>query len=547
MKKIFNILCFWAFTITLSAQGIINNGASINISSGTNIVIAGNGNFTNQSSANLNLAGNLTFNGNLSNNATVNVASTAFLNVTGTGSLSNQSTGIVNIDGKTTIGGNITNIGIVNINSDASFINTGTISGTGTSNVKKLLTGGKSHYIMQPVAVAAATNYPGAFVFKYDENTSDWIPVTTGALDAAKAYSVEYFTDKTVAFAGSLNTGNKNMPVSNIDGGWNLVGNPYPSAIDWNSTSLDKTGIDNTIYFWNGSNYTYYIGTNPTGTTNNGALYTLTSSSIIPAMQGFFVKVKDNTASGIFGVTNAARTHNSQAFYKSTENTNFQHIRLIAKGNGFEDEALIAFFAEASTDFDSDFDAYKLITTNNEVPQVYTVTDFGTDLAINSLPKFNSELVIKCNFTAGKDGYYSMALKELNISGIDKIYIEDKKDGSINEVSTIKEYAFNYVISDNVDRFNIRFNKSVLGVDDVDLNGNDINLYAAGKNLIIEAAKQQGKNANITIFDLAGKQVYFNNLVLAAKNTQALTLITGTYLVKLTVNNQITSKKIIIE
>ena len=42
----------------------------------------------------------------------------------------------------------------------------------------------------------------------------------------------------------------------------NLVGNPYPSAIDWDASSgWTKTNIDNAIYFFKASGTDQYGGT----------------------------------------------------------------------------------------------------------------------------------------------------------------------------------------------------------------------------------------------------------------------------------------------
>ena len=33
-------------------------------------------------------------------------------------------------------------------------------------------------------------------------------------------------------------------------GGWNLVGNPYPSAIQWGPSGWDRTNVDATVHVW---------------------------------------------------------------------------------------------------------------------------------------------------------------------------------------------------------------------------------------------------------------------------------------------------------
>src|SRR6478609_4072431 len=65
----------------------------------------------------------------------------------------------------------------------------------------------------------------------------------------------------TLEMWGTINTGNVVLPVTYTtstglaDDGWNLVGNPYPSAFDWpsfyNSTSGVKQNLDPTIWIYN--------------------------------------------------------------------------------------------------------------------------------------------------------------------------------------------------------------------------------------------------------------------------------------------------------
>lgn len=39
--------------------------------------------------------------------------------------------------------------------------------------------------------------------------------------------------------------------------GWNLLGNPYPSIIDWNSSNWVKQNINDAIYIYKGSTSSY--------------------------------------------------------------------------------------------------------------------------------------------------------------------------------------------------------------------------------------------------------------------------------------------------
>lgn len=85
--------------------------------------------------------------------------------------------------------------------------------------------------------------------------------------------------------------------------GWNLLGNPYPCAIDWDNTSAwTRTNVDDVFYIWDpnsgasGGYYTYASGI-ASDARDNG--------SIITSGQGFFVKA--NAANPTMSITENAK------------------------------------------------------------------------------------------------------------------------------------------------------------------------------------------------------------------------------------------------
>ncbi len=172
------------------------------------------------------------------------------------------------------------------------------------------------------------TSFPNFYT--YDENREDtnsndatgWKAYTSpaAALDILKGYALNLgnslTTPKTVEISGTVNNANQQITLYNNDRlytkGFNLVGNPYPSPIDWNSaTGWTKTNIDDALYFFTAGNTNQYTGTYSSyiGTTSSDGK----SSNIIPSMQGFFVHVSDGgtyPVSGTLGMTNEVRVTN---------------------------------------------------------------------------------------------------------------------------------------------------------------------------------------------------------------------------------------------
>ena len=192
--------------------------------------------------------------------------------------------------------------------------------------------------------------YQNFAVNQWNENTASWSFLNSGSsLSQLRGYATNYRgTNPVLSFTGTFNNGTMSIGVSNAstsDGtyGWNLVGNPYPSVIDLQSSGWTWTNVDQTAYFYNGNSGSYATFNVSSGGTNGGTRY------ITPG-QGFFVHA--NASSGTFGVSNAIRVAQSASFYKSGNNQN-QLVRIKASNVLFETDMIIGFEDEASSNFDS--------------------------------------------------------------------------------------------------------------------------------------------------------------------------------------------------
>ncbi len=125
----------------------------------------------------------------------------------------------------------------------ASFIDNGSLVVTGNIKVERYISADRWHYITPPVSDAQADVFTGLWLEYWNEPTNTWNPITSTTEDllAGKGYKTWASSgttgDVTLEFAGTLNTGNF-APAITLTGtpettGWNLVGNDFPSAIDW--------------------------------------------------------------------------------------------------------------------------------------------------------------------------------------------------------------------------------------------------------------------------------------------------------------------------
>ncbi len=222
-----------------------------------------------------------------------------------------------------------------------------------------------------------------------------WVSLVNQNLTtAAKGYAYYNDVPRLFEFDGTFLTGDQTITLSahyndannGYFDGWNLIANPFVSALDWDSPDWDKTAIYDVVYYWdpNTGNYKYYSAA---GTYDDGSNVVNGGSRYIPAMQGFFIKVKDGYDGTQFKIPASARVHNSQDFWtKKSQTKTSRYIKLSVNYSGKTDETVIRFIPEASLEFD-DYDAYKRITSVENYPQIFTFRDTNLpELAINALP-----------------------------------------------------------------------------------------------------------------------------------------------------------------
>jgi hypothetical protein len=454
----------------------------------------------------------------------------------------------IQTSGALTVLGDISNVGELIIKSSAA--GTGSlIHSTPGVNAKaeRYLTPGLWHYTSVPVSNAMSFVFLDIYLRTFDEPTytwNPWIVPTNIPLEVMLGYAawVEGTTPATVLYSGLLNTGSQSIGVtrnSSLDNpGWNLVGNPYPSALDWDAASgWDKTSVDNTIYFYRGNsgqgNYKYYIGaggSTPSVGVNEG-------TNEIPAMQGFFVQA---TGNGVLSVNNDARIHSSQEFWKNAETNDVPLIRLKAELNGLTDETVVRFFPGASLNFDNDKDAYKLFGSGH--PQIYSVTPDQTELAVSTLPDYNDETSVPVGFTAALEGMHTISLTAFaEFDGNTSLYLQDIKTGIVQKLSDEPVYSFFSSPDDAANRFLLHFSNP-LGTNEI--SASYATVYSHAKTVYVHLSEKC--DAEILIHDLVGHEVLRKNLTGQDRATIDLTVETGYYLVNVRAGNQVITEKVII-
>lgn len=179
---------------------------------------------------------------------------------------------------------------------------------------------------------------------------------------------------------GAINKGNINLPVTyNFSNnasadGRNLVANPYPSAINWDSPGWTKTNMTNAVYVWNSAIYQYSTYIN--GVSSYGG------SATIPSMQAFYVIA--SAASPVLTATETVKTSALGTFKSEVAKVTFR----ITNGT-YEDETILVFDESETALFNKDLDAMKMRSSYAFMPTLCTVDEMGIEYAINRLSGVN--------------------------------------------------------------------------------------------------------------------------------------------------------------
>ncbi|MFZ4740666.1 MAG: T9SS type A sorting domain-containing protein [Bacteroidales bacterium] len=530
-------------TTNIKGNIVVNNGllsfspasaTIINLNGTSTQTIAGIGNISIGSNANFQINNavlidkNITFGGNLTINAgkTLTVTSGKLLNVNGSFLIKSD------------------------VNGTGSLIHSNALNGTIEQYIPAA-TNIDFHLLASPVSsqeINSEFNVENQSFFTWNEANGNWIAfedpgfVTLNGGSTfipGKGYAVSYPSTSIKLFSGLFNQGtiNTNVTVTNgINRGWNLMANPYPSAINWNTASgysrsmLDDAGIGNYAYWvWNpiSGNYGTYI--------SNGFFGTNGVSNFIASAQGFWVKAITDTIP--FSINNNARQHASQNLLKSNTNiSNTIRLKVRNSENNFNDEMIVSF------GYDNDYGgAEKMFSLYQNVPSIYSIKQ-NKNWSISNLSSLTDDSIIPIGFKAGKNGSFTIIASELNsFTNTNYVYLKDLMLNTIINLKQDSNYTFSATTNDSINRFQLIFKLSPLKVsNNIILN---TNIYS-NDNLIYINSNESIKQICIynTLGQLIKKLENSNNEVVINMNKNT----SGYYIVKVVSNNNVYSNKVFI-
>lgn len=403
--------------------------------------------------------------------------------------------------------------------------------------------------------LAATTNGSSTMYYSFDGVTQDWATASSGTSMAAGTGYISMVPSASVytaSFVGKPNNGAiKTNIVRNALGFNNLIGNPYPSAIDaklfiqGNSGSIQgangNPAITGTLYFWTHktayANNVYtandYASWNLVGGVGVGAApasdplnNALKPNGYIGSGQGFFVEASAGNGTKVVTFTNSMRVSSNSSngqFFRSAQNQtddeptvsesendpaaglNAHRLWLnLTNAEGAFSQTLLGYIDGATDQLDWGYDGNALDAGN--YVGLYSVLDENRLVIQGRSVDFQQEDVVPLGFTTSIAGAFEISIDHVDglFDGDQPVYLVDKANNDFYFNLKDGAYAFTTESGTFNDRFELRYTNAALGVDVPATSA----LYAIGLNGKFEIVSQSKEIESVALYDLLGRFVY---------------------------------------
>ena len=431
------------------------------------------------------------------------------------------------------------------------------VNGTSSANITyKIYLGSNNWYLVSsPVvgetyddayvtanSIASGTQNPNSRgIAPYVTTDDSWDYMQAGettSFSTGTGYSVKRTSTGNVSFTGTINVDDDGIDVvlSSAGNRFNLLGNPYTSHIASATFLTGEAAISDTktLWVWNqGSGSGAY------------EVKTLGDPMVIAPAQGFFVKA--NAAGGTFNFDEDNQASSGGTFQRTDTRP---EIYLTISDQTDAREAKIYYIEDMTTGFDVGYEGELFNGVSNPLA-IYThlVADSeGKNYQVQSLPNNDFEnIIIPLGINAEAGTSITIDASTNNFPSEINIYLEDKQDNSFTLLEADSNFSFTPENNiDGIGRFYLHTTSGVLSADDFATNTN-ISIYTSSKYNLRIAGVQNG-TATVRLYNILGKEVLNTSFVGSGVNDINLnTIPVGIYIVKLTTENGVLNRKIIIQ
>lgn len=497
--------------------------------------------------------------------------------------------------------GRIVNNGTLNIQNNGSLIqlddyavNTGSINLTRTANIRRL----DYVYWSSPVAsfpvLNISTGTPASNVFKWlptiAGNFGNWTTANENMV-LGKGYIVRgpstfntTIQPFNATFTGVPNNGmitptiergsytdvagypsptNPAITVTANDDNFNLLGNPYPSAIRALDFLTENTNIEGSVRIWthgllptvapndpfyNNFVYNYspndYIVHNGTGTVSGP----LGFNGFIASGQGFFVLMNDGPATTeTVTFKNSMRnvTHaNNQFFRQSNQIQGEEDFKIwldFIPQNGNPVRTLVGYVDGATNEKDRLFDASTKVDGSSKM---YSLIDDKPYIIQGRALPFDKNDSVPMGYNTTTAGTFTVAIADVIGIGNKRVYLEDKLLNSIHDL-TASPYVFNSNAGVVNDRFELRFTNQILLNPDFTTIASSVIAFGSNGELHVKSSLE--KIRGVVVYDVLGRTLLSQKGQGSNEFTANTALSNQTVIVQIELENgQIVTKKIVL-
>jgi hypothetical protein len=368
--------------------------------------------------------------------------------------------------------------------------------------------------------------------FAFDPVINNWVGVASSSIMVpGKGYIVRAPQDFSLTvpavytngmFMGIPNNGFVNSPILGGAGAWNLIGNPYPSAISADAfidLPANIPVVNGTLYFWTHNtpitNNVYtdndYAVYNKTGGTspapNNGSGNSSAPTGFIASGQGFFVEAISN-GQAVFN--NSMRLAGSNmGFFKPVGHASLPAesgksrawINLSHDQAGFK-QALVGYIDGATDGWDRNYDGV-VLEGGNSVSWYSILADKKLSIQGKASP-FNDNDIVPMGYSTAMSGLMTVTLE--NADGdlaSATVYLEDKLLNIVHDL-TSSSYVFSSDAGTFDYRFQLRFSTEALANPDWDMARG---VVVAVNDKTIGIRSYQEEMTQVAVYDLLGRKI----------------------------------------
>lgn len=364
------------------------------------------------------------------------------------------------------VNGTLTNNGTIVVESSGSLVTLGTVTGTSYTvkrNTPFADNAGRYSFIGSPVSGFDIAGLGGSFHYTYQASDDSYQPAS-GTMTSGIGYTTASVQE--LVFDGAINTGTVSPTVSNAGLGYNLVGNPYPCAIDLVKFFTENTNLESsTIWIWDdgGSNSSQrtssdFTTVNSLGTVGAGSGGTTSVLDVsvddaqlfVGVAQGFIVDVASGTTiSFTDDMKLSSHSYDTSFFRKGND---ISRIKLqVSDISGNYSETLVGFASDASSSIDRKYDARNIALGDLQLFSMIETEEY----AIQGVPSIFDAQKIQLGMDLSQNGAYTISASQLIDFpvGVTIDLIDKEKDLTVDLRK--ENYTFKSDIVQNSDRFSL--------------------------------------------------------------------------------------------